>query len=77
MEDSVTGVQWLRGRMWDEAGEISSNQIIENSVKQDTELDLILNVTKLLKGPKQKNDMTTYGLFFNFILESSWSTILC
>lgn len=49
--------------MWDEAGEISSNQIIENSVKQDTELDLILNVTKLLKGPKQKKDVTTYGLF--------------
>lgn len=50
--------------MWDEDGETSSNQIIENLVKQDTELDLILNITKVLKGPKQKNDKTTYGVFF-------------
>lgn len=61
---SVTGVEWLRGKMWDEDGETSSNQIIENLVKQDTELDLILNITKVLKGPKQKNDKTTYGVFF-------------
>jgi len=63
--------------MWDKGGEISSNQITENLVKQDTELDLILNITKLLKGPMQKNDMTTYGFFLNFILEHSWLTILC
>ena len=58
--------------MWDKGGEISSNQITENLVKQDTELDLILNITKLLKGPMQKNDMTTYGFFFLILY---WSIV--
>lgn len=45
-----------------EPGEIKHSHITEVLVKQNTKVDLILNITKLLEGLKQMSDMTIYGL---------------